>query len=681
MKRIIITAFLLFSFLLTRECLAQLPPPTLIYPAPGAINIPTTLTFDWSDVSGAVSYNLFVQRGFDTTIYQEGITQSQYTVPTGILAPNTTYIWSVRTYNGTIYGNYAPFRNFTTTVTAPPPPNLSQPPNNATNVSITPTFEWNPSPGAEYYQIQVAIGSNFDPWTINASGITSTQYIVPQSQHLANGTGYFWRVKAFNQGGQSDWSTVWSFSTVPAPPPPPTLLQPPNNATNVSLTPLLQWTQVFGATAYHLILTTATNTTITDTITTNTGYQVPQGYLSGSTQYKWSVASINLGGEGAFSAVFTFTTQIGPPAAPTLVSPPNGDTTVGRYPLFDWNDVPNATSYRIQVSEDSSFPTGNLQINQVVSTSQFQVTITVLQNGHIYYWRVNASNTGGTSNWSTIWHFKVVPQAPAPPTLVYPPNGSQGISLTPTLRWNTSSGATSYRVQVATNTGFNTPVVDISVDSTQYTIPTGRLIGNTLYYWRVNASNSGGTSNWTAIWNFKTLQTLTANIRVLLEGFYNGTTQVQDTIKVYLANSTSPYAFGDSSSVYLSSSGNGSVSFQFAPNGSYYVVIKHRNHLETWSATPQSISTGNPITYDFTTGSNKAFGNNMKQVGSIWVFWGGDADQDGYVLATDYDVFKNLFGRDGYRSADFNGDTYVDGYDLPILYNNIGKSTIKPSAP
>jgi hypothetical protein len=85
------------------------------------------------------------------------------------------------------------------------------------------------------------------------------------------------------------------------------------------------------------------------------------------------------------------------------------------------------------------------------------------------------------------------------------------------------------------------------------------------------------------------------------------------------------------------------------------------------------------LNYDFTTSSSKAYGNNMKQVGGVWVFIGGDADQDGNVLiVNDYNLFKQYFGQDGYLSPDFNGNNYVDGYDLPILYSNFFKSKARP---
>jgi hypothetical protein len=149
-------------------------------------------------------------------------------------------------------------------------------------------------------------------------------------------------------------------------------------------------------------------------------------------------------------------------------------------------------------------------------------------------------------------------------------------------------------------------------------------------------------------------------------------------MKVYLANATTPFALKDSTNAILDSTGNTLISFANANNGNYYIIVKHRNHLETWSAAPQVFATNSTTIFNFTDNITKAYGSNMKQVGSVFVLYGGDANQDGYVNGTDYPIFKSQFGLSGYLSADFNGDGFVDGYDAPILYNNFGKSYARP---
>ena len=164
------------------------------------------------------------------------------------------------------------------------------------------------------------------------------------------------------------------------------------------------------------------------------------------------------------------------------------------------------------------------------------------------------------------------------------------------------------------------------------------------------------------------LTTLTA----LIEGFYNGSTMVTDTITVQLRNTNSPYALVDQSKIVLNSSGQGSGRFYNAVNGTpYYIVLKHRNALETWSALPQTF-TSNELTYDFTTGSDKAYGNNLKLVGSKWCIYGGDVNQDGFVETADVNLVftNNVNGSTGYISTDLNGDMFTEIEDLNIVFTN-----------
>ncbi|MEX2054641.1 MAG: T9SS type A sorting domain-containing protein, partial [Candidatus Andersenbacteria bacterium] len=140
-----------------------------------------------------------------------------------------------------------------------------------------------------------------------------------------------------------------------------------------------------------------------------------------------------------------------------------------------------------------------------------------LANNTLYYWRVNATNAGGTSSYSSTWSFTTIVAAPAAPTLASPSNGATGVSTSPTLSWNASTGATSYRLQVSTSSGFSQLVVDQSgITGTSY--PVSGLANNTLYYWRVNATNAGGTSSYSTTWSFATRPFLTITNPIVPEG-------------------------------------------------------------------------------------------------------------------------------------------------------------------
>jgi len=69
------------------------------------------------------------------------------------------------------------------------------------------------------------------------------------------------------------------------------------------------------------------------------------------------------------------------------------------------------------------------------------------------------------------------------------------------------------------------------------------------------------------------------NLTMLIQGFYDaGTnTMIQDTVTVYLRNSSSPYAVTDSAKSFLSSAGAGTFSFSNSLNGvNYFIQIKKR---------------------------------------------------------------------------------------------------------
>ncbi|MFI5144159.1 MAG: SBBP repeat-containing protein [Ignavibacteria bacterium] len=94
-------------------------------------------------------------------------------------------------------------------------------------------------------------------------------------------------------------------------------------------------------------------------------------------------------------------------------------------------------------------------------------------------------------------------QIPPAPYLIFPPNNSLNVSLTPLLDWSDVPTADSFRVQVSTNSGFNSFVINKSGTASQYQVPINTLQNNIVYYWRVNSINPVGNT-WTSIWNFRT---------------------------------------------------------------------------------------------------------------------------------------------------------------------------------
>jgi len=114
---------------------------------------------------------------------------------------------------------------------------------------------------------------------------------------------------------------------------------------------------------------------------------------------------------------------------------------------------------------------------------------TGLTNGTLYYYKVAAVNTGGTSGMSN--EASATPKVPAPPA----PTGLTATAgnAQVTLAWTASSGAASYNVYRSTVAGNEgTAPIATGVTATAW-INTG-LTNGTLYYYKVAAVNAGGTS-------------------------------------------------------------------------------------------------------------------------------------------------------------------------------------------
>jgi len=149
---------------------------------------------------------------------------------------------------------------------------------------------------------------------------------------------------------------------------------------------------------------------------------------------------------------------------------------------------------------------------------------------------------------------------------------------------------------------------------------------------------------------------------------------IADQVTVELHNDALPYATAYTyNNVNLSTSGTLSINtIPAGVTGSFYVVIKHRNSIETWSNAPVSFSGSDPFTFDFSTAASQAYGSNMKTMGSVFAIWGGDVNQDGIVDTGDMNPVENESTNVtlGYIVQDVNGDGIVDTGDMNIVENN-----------
>jgi hypothetical protein len=158
---------------------------------------------------------------------------------------------------------------------------------------------------------------------------------------------------------------------------------------------------------------------------------------------------------------------------------------------------------------------------------------------------------------------------------------------------------------------------------------------------------------------------------------------IADTITVELHDTITPFISNYSVKGTLSTTGTANITFPATAIGnSYFVVVKHRNSIPIWSASPLFIDTIG-TSYNFSISASSTLGNNLSNDGNgIFMMYTGDINQDGSVDFNDYpplDISSNN-GDLGYNVFDLNGDSSVDFNDYPILdiNSNLGIIEITP---
>jgi hypothetical protein len=167
------------------------------------------------------------------------------------------------------------------------------------------------------------------------------------------------------------------------------------------------------------------------------------------------------------------------------------------------------------------------------------------------------------------------------------------------------------------------------------------------------------------------------HLRTYIQGFYNNYSNLmaQDTFKVFLNHTFSPFSTVDSAEAIISPTGIAVLNFSNAVDGvDYFIKLKHRNSIETWSSRGQRFENG-LMNYNFASDSTQAFGHNMPQVDEspvAFAIYVGDVNQDGFINLNDIMAVSNNSSEfiHGYVITDLNGDNLTNLNDIIAVYNN-----------
>jgi hypothetical protein len=185
---------------------------------------------------------------------------------------------------------------------------------------------------------------------------------------------------------------------------------------------------------------------------------------------------------------------------------------------------------------------------------------------------------------------------------------------------------------------------------------------------------------------------INVSITALLQGLYLGNGTL--TAAPFNSDGVSPTNIADSVTIEIRDgvsgalvlalpailSTNGVANFSISNTFSgvaYYIVLKHRNSVATWSAAPVLFSALG-TSYDFTTSDTQAYGSNLLNYAGVYLIYSGDINQDGAIDFNDYpnlDISSSI-GLLGYDLNDLNGDASVDFNDYPVIDVNSSTGVI-----
>ncbi len=102
-----------------------------------------------------------------------------------------------------------------------------------------------------------------------------------------------------------------------------------------------------------------------------------------------------------------FWVYLSAPTVPLPLLPVNNATNIPVTPSFLWDSNVYASTYRLQIANDSTFITGSIIYDTVLTNASLLLRQGVLNFNTRYFWRLNATNTKGTSDWSVVFRFRV----------------------------------------------------------------------------------------------------------------------------------------------------------------------------------------------------------------------------------------------------------------------------------
>jgi endonuclease I/phosphodiesterase/alkaline phosphatase D-like protein len=511
--------------------------------ATSATNITSTsFTANWNTANGATGYRIDVSTNSSFLSFVSGYNNVNVnnvtTYSVSGLNPETGYFYRVRAYDSSETSSNS--NTISVTTNAP----LSTPTaTNASNVASTSfSANWNSVSGATGYEIDVATDTGFNNFVGSYNDLDIGNVTTYSVSGLNPETDYYYRVRAYDTAETSTNSNTISLTTSEASSGGglETFANMPETGSSyltgtflgqdgsiwnyiksrsdVDITGnaiMLGRSQTPQSTFYsgtitggvgtisfdymqaystNVNLNLLINDTVVGNVTTSSEENVIKnsGNITVNVSGNFVIKFINVNNSDGQVVVdnITWTSYSSGSAPSAPVASSATDITATSF-TANWEASSGATSYRLDVATDSGFSSMLGSYNDVTVSSTSQ-SVTGLSASTDYYYRVRAINSYGNSGNSNTINATTSSGIPSAPIST----SATGITTNSfTANWEASSGATSYRLDVALDVAFTSILGsynNLSVSSTTQSV-TG-LTASTDYYYRVRAVNTYGTS-------------------------------------------------------------------------------------------------------------------------------------------------------------------------------------------
>jgi hypothetical protein len=517
----------------------------LLTPVTNAEHVSLMPIFSWEEAENATSYTVKIAKN---TALTEGA--KEYTSATNSLTMtesldvDTTYYWTVLAGNGA-NKKYASaiwlFKTVNTTETKTGAFTLTAPEDGGTNVELQPLFVWEASSSATRYTLEVGKTEDFSSAVQKKENIFTPYFsFLTNSMFLDAAVDYFWRVTALADGLEGTQSTVFTFRT-----------EDPRPWAEFTSDLLTGWRKAdsYSGTIDDLVLSyepwcdlgNGNSLYVAGTIEQSTYVQVSYGFPSdGRTlasaggiefwvypkKFHEKLAfSVTLCNE--FPNVYYQAVTLNDLSGPTLVRIPFAALTKraeASQPIFDRTDW---RSIWINIGDAGQADLGGKTGGERLGAGESADFALCFDNITGYYDE-------------SITAMQQTPLAPGynaaavtPIRLFAPEDNDERAAVKPSLRWEASAYAASYRLEISETSDFAVPMVDEAVDTFKYTLAAA-LAFETQYYWRVTAS-AGELDDYTSeVYSFTTLDEESSQPEKLPDKVVNMTTLFTDNQKYVL---------------------------------------------------------------------------------------------------------------------------------------------------